>query len=235
MITIRKNKERGHTKIDWLDSYHSFSFGDYYDPNNIHFGPLRVLNDDTVSPKGGFPTHPHKDMEIVSIVLQGTMAHTDSAGNHGQIRVNDVQRMTAGTGIFHSEYNASDNELLHFCQIWFVPNQRSLTPSYQQIKVDPSLRQNKLHKIVSGGKEEGVIFINQDADLYLADLENGVEVTHNIAAERGIYIYNIDGGLNVQNVELKTGDAAKITDENSINLKAITNTKLLVFDLTKNF
>ena len=130
MIYVRKKENRGRTKIDWLDSYHSFSFGDYYDPENINFGPLRVLNDDTVQPTAGFPTHRHRDMEIVSIVTKGIMAHRDSIGSEGTIRVNDIQRMTAGSGIMHSEFNASDKEILKFYQIWFVPNKQGLTPSF---------------------------------------------------------------------------------------------------------
>ncbi|MHB9041730.1 MAG: pirin family protein [Melioribacteraceae bacterium] len=130
MIDIKKSNERGHTQIDWLDSYHSFSFGEYYDPSNIHFGPLRVMNDDTIQPGEGFPTHPHRDMEIVTIILEGTVAHKDSTGGEGTITVNEVQRMTAGSGIYHSEFNPSDWEILKLLQIWFIPNKLGLTPSY---------------------------------------------------------------------------------------------------------
>jgi len=152
MIEVKKNNERGYTKIDWLDSRHSFSFGEYYDPKNIHFGPLRVINDDIIEAGEGFPTHPHKDMEIVTIILEGTVAHKDSSGGEGTITVNEIQRMTAGKGILHSEFNASDTEILKLLQIWFIPNGQGLTPSYEQMKFSHEEKKNKLLKVVSGEK-----------------------------------------------------------------------------------
>ena len=144
MIEIRRSDERGRTKIDWLDSYHSFSFGEYYDPKNIHFGHLRVLNDDLIQPGEGFPTHPHKEMEIVTIVTEGTVTHKDSSGGQGTITMNEFQRMTAGKGVFHSEYNDSDFDVLKLFQIWFIPNKQNLEPFYEQMKFFHQEKKNKL-------------------------------------------------------------------------------------------
>ena len=149
MIEVRKSNEHEHTKIDWLDSRHSFSFGEYYDPGNIHFGPLRVMNDDIIQPGEGFPTHPHRDMEIVTIILEGTVAHKDSTGGEGTITVNEIQRMTAGKGILHSEFNASNTEILKLLQIWLIPNKQGLMPSYEQMKFSHEEKKNKLLKVVS--------------------------------------------------------------------------------------
>lgn len=231
MITVIKKEDRGRTKIDWLDSYHSFSFGDYYDPKNINFGPLRVLNDDTVKPTAGFPTHKHRDMEIVSIVTKGRMAHRDSTGSEGLIRVNDIQRMTAGKGIMHSEFNASDTEILKFYQVWFIPNQQNLTPSYEQITFEPGERKNILQLIVSGDKEDGVVFINQDAKIYLTDLEENTNLVYEPNLKRGIYIHIIEGQINVNGVEINSGDAIKAVDETKINIEAKKSSGLILFDV----
>lgn len=235
MFEIRKSNERGRTKIDWLNSYHSFSFGEYYDPSNIHFGPLRVMNDDLILVDSGFPTHPHRDMEIVTIILEGTVAHKDSSGGEGKITVNEVQRMTAGKGIFHSEFNPSKVEDLKLLQIWFMPNQVGLTPSYEQKKFSHEDKQNKLLKVVSGKKEDGIISINQDAEIFLSDLDKGKSVEHNLAAGRGAYAHVIDGQATVNGEKLSGGDAAKITDENNISITADSDSKIILFDMTMNF
>ena len=235
MIDIKRSNERGHTQIDWLDSYHSFSFGEYYDPSNIHFGPLRVMNDDTIKPGEGFPTHPHRDMEIVTIILEGTVAHKDSSGGEGTITVNEVQRMTAGSGIFHSEFNASDWEILKLLQIWFIPNKPGLTPSYEQKKFSHDVKKNILLKVVSGNKEEGVIFINQDAEIFLSDLVDGKEITHKLKENRGAYIHLIEGAVNVNGVLLSNGDAVEITGEEKITITATANSKIILFDMAMNF
>lgn len=232
MLTIRRSEDRGRTKIDWLDSYHSFSFGEYYDPEHLNFGPLRVLNDDTILPTSGFPTHPHRDMEIVSIVTNGAMAHRDSTGSSGVIGINDIQRMTAGKGIMHSEFNASDNVTLKLIQIWFLPNQKSLTPSYEQITFEPGERKNNLLLVVSGNKEDGVVFINQDAKIFLSDLEKGKSVTHNTKFERGIYIHIAEGEVEINGTVLKRGDAAEITNENAVKITSLADSKIILFDLT---
>lgn len=235
MLEVRKSSQRGHTKTYWLDSYHSFSFGDYYDPQNIHFGPLRVLNDDTVQPGEGFGTHPHRDMEIVSIVLQGSIAHKDSTGTNGVITVDEVQRMTAGAGIFHSEFNNSSTDILKFLQIWFIPNKTALMPSYEQKKFSHQEKKNKLLKIVSGEKEDGVIFINQDANIFLCDLDKGNKIKYELKRERGAYLHVINGAVDVNDLLIKDGDAIKVSEESQIEIKPEENSQIILFDLTMNF
>ncbi|MCX6169338.1 MAG: pirin family protein [Ignavibacteriales bacterium] len=231
MIDIKRSNERGHTQIDWLDSRHSFSFGEYYDPSNIHFGPLRVMNDDVIQAGEGFPTHPHRDMEIVTIILEGTVAHKDSSGGQGTITVNEVQRMTAGNGIFHSEFNASDSETLKLLQIWFIPNKMGLTPSYEQKKFSHDVKKNKLLKVVSGIKEEGVIFINQDAEIFLSDLDKGKEIKYEMKKNRGVYLHLIEGEANVNGISLLPGDAVKIEDEKELLISAVIDSKIILFDM----
>lgn len=235
MIEIRRSNERGRTKIDWLDSYHSFSFGEYYDPTNLHFGPLRVMNDDLILPNSGFPTHPHNNMEIVTIILEGTVAHKDSSGGEGTITVNEIQRMTAGSGIRHSEFNPSAVEDLKLLQIWFIPNKPGLTPSYEQKKFSHEDKQNKLLKVVSGVKEDGVIFINQDVVIYLSDLDKGKQINHQASPKRGIYVHVIEGAANVNGQSLNGGDAAKLTEEKEIIISAETDSKIILFDMTMDF
>jgi redox-sensitive bicupin YhaK (pirin superfamily) len=235
VIEVRKSNKRGHTKIDWLDSRHSFSFGEYYDPGNIHFGPLRVMNDDIIQPGEGFPTHPHRDMEIVTIILEGTVKHKDNSGGEGTITVNEIQRMTAGKGILHSEFNASDTEILKLLQIWFIPNKQGLTPSYEQIKFSHEEKKNKLLKVVSGKKEDGIIFINQDAEIFLSDLEKGKIIQYKLSKERGVYLHVINGTINVNDISLNNGDAVKITEEDQINISAAENSNIILFDLILDF
>jgi redox-sensitive bicupin YhaK (pirin superfamily) len=235
MFEIIKSYQRGRTRIEWLDSYHSFSFGEYYDPHKIHFGPLRVLNDDEIQPAAGFPTHPHSDMEIVTIVYKGTVAHKDSTGGEGTISTNEIQRMTAGTGIYHSEFNASDSEILKLLQIWFIPNQRGLTPSYEQKKISHEEKKNKLVKVVSGKKEDGIIFINQDAEIYLADLDENGKLTYNSQKYRGVYIQVVKGILNVNGLQIQNGDAIKITGETNLDIAAEVDSQIVLFDVTLNF
>lgn len=235
MIEVRKSSERGRTKIDWLDSYHSFSFGEYYDPKNTHFGPLRVLNDDLIQPGAGFPTHPHKEMEIVTIVTEGTVTHKDSSGGEGTITVNEIQRMTAGRGIYHSEFNYSNFDELKLYQIWFIPNKQSLDPYYEQKKYSHTEKKNKLLKVVSGKREDGVMFINQDAEIYLSDLDSGISLQHKVEEKRGVYIHTAGGLVSVNGIRLNPGDAVKITDEKSITIKAEEDSRIMLFDMTLNF
>lgn len=234
MIEIRKSGERGKTKIDWLESYHSFSFGEYYDPSNIHFGPLRVMNDDIIQAGEGFPTHPHRDMEIVTIPLEGTIAHRDSTGGNGTITVNEIQRMTAGKGIQHSEFNASDSGVLKLLQIWFIPNQQGLTPSYEQKKFSHEEKRNKLLKVVSGKKEEGIIFINQDAEIFLSDLDKGKEIKYELKESRGAYLHLIKGAVNVNGISLLPGDAVKLFQEAILVVNSVENSKIILFDMAMN-
>lgn len=235
MIEKRKNGERGRTKIDWLESYHSFSFGEYYDSSNIHFGPLRVMNDDIIQAGGGFPTHPHSDMEIVTIVLEGTVAHKDSTGGEGTITVNEIQRMTAGKGIQHSEFNPSDSEVLRLLQIWFIPNQRGHKPSYEQKKFSYEEKKNNLLKVVSGRKEDGIIFINQDAEIFLSDLDKEKEIKYEIDTNRGAYLHLIEGAVNVNGMSLLPGDAVKLFQEKILVVNSLESSKIILFDMAMIF
>jgi len=231
MITLVKSRERGYTNLSWLKSYHSFSFGEYYDPNKMHLGPLRVLNDDIIQPGSGFPTHPHSNMEIVTIVFEGAVAHNDSTGGKGLISANEIQRMTAGSGIMHSEFNASDTEVLKLIQIWFLPNKAGHKPSYEQKKFSTEEKVNKLLKVVSGEKSNGVIYINQDAEIYLSYLEKEKSISYKIKTGRGIYIHLFEGEISVNENQLISGDAVKIINEPELTIASFTNSKLILFDM----
>lgn len=235
MLEVLKSNDRGKTKIDWLESYHSFSFGEYYDPNNMGFGPIRVINYDIVQPMGGFPTHPHRDMEIVTIVTEGVVAHRDSSGGEGTIRVGEVQKMTAGKGIFHSEFNASDMHVLKLYQIWIIPNQLGLKPSYEEIRYDFAEKKNKLLLVACNNHGDGLIFLNQDAKIFLADLDSGKILTYNTEKYRGSYLHIVKGKVLVNGVELSSGDAAKITEIESLNISAVENASFMLFDVVINF
>jgi quercetin 2,3-dioxygenase len=235
VIEIKKSGTRGRTKTDWLDSRHSFSFGDYYNPKNIHWGPLRVMNEDLVAPGSGFPTHPHRDMEIITIVLAGSVAHKDSTGGEGRIAVNEIQRMTAGSGIYHSEFNPSDEEMLRLLQIWIIPDKTGLTPSYEQKTIRKEGEKNMLLKIASGKVEERSVFINQDADLYFSEIDPGKETGLSVKGKRCVYLHVIDGKVNFDGVTLETGDGAEILHVENINVAAAEPSKILIFDLPVEF
>lgn len=235
MLEVLRSKERGRTKIDWLDSYHSFSFGEYYDPKNMGFGPIRVINDDLIQAGGGFPTHPHRDMEIVTIVTQGAVAHRDSSGGEGIIRVGEVQKMSAGKGIFHSEFNASDKEILKLYQIWIMPNQNGLKPAYEDIRYNVDDKKNKLFLVASNNHGDGVIFLNQDAKIYLADLDAAESLSYKTEKSRGIYIHVTNGSVEVANTKLSSGDAIKLSDVDSLEIKSTENAGLILFDVVMNF
>ncbi len=235
MLEVLRSKERGRTKIDWLDSYHSFSFGEYYNPENMGFGPIRVINDDLIQPGGGFPTHPHRDMEIVTIVTQGGVAHRDSSGGEGIIRVGEVQKMSAGKGIFHSEFNASDKEILKLYQIWIMPNQNGIKPAYEDISYDVSEKKNKLLLVASNNHADGVIFINQDAKIFLSDLDAGKSVSYKTEKSRGIYLHITNGSVEVAETKLSSGDAIKLYDVEGLEIKATENAGLILFDVVMNF
>ncbi|MBI3125845.1 MAG: pirin family protein [Ignavibacteriales bacterium] len=235
MLEVLRSEERGRTKIDWLDSYHSFSFGEYYDPKNMGFGPLRVINDDLIQAGAGFPTHPHRDMEIVTIVTQGAVAHRDSSGGEGIIRVGEVQKMSAGKGIFHSEFNASDKEILKLYQIWIMPNQNGLKPGYEDIRYDVAEKKNKLLLVASNNHGDGVIFLNQDAKIYLADLEAGTSLSYQTDKSRGVYVHVTEGWVEIEGTKLSSGDAIKLTDVESVEIKASENSGILLFDVVMNF
>lgn len=196
----------------------------------MHFGSLRVLNEDFIDPASGFPMHPHKNMEIITYVLQGALEHRDSTGTHSVIRAGDLQKMTAGKGVYHSEFNPSQVEDVHLFQIWIMPDQNDLTPSYEQITLDKNGRKNKLQLVASNNKSEGKIFISQDVNLYLADLENETEIKVKIEKGRGIFLQTISGELTVGNITLTKGDALEVTEENELVILSNTGAVLMLFD-----
>ncbi|MDP3831371.1 MAG: pirin family protein, partial [Ignavibacteriaceae bacterium] len=217
------------------DSYHSFSFGEYYDPQNLHFGPLRVINDDIVAPGGGFPTHPHQNMEIVTYVLSGALEHKDSTGTHEVIRVGELQKMTAGKGVYHSEFNGSQNNSVHLLQIWIIPYKAGLEPSYDQRLWSVEERKNKLLKVASPNLNEDTIFINQDSSIYISSLEAGNELPFSNEDGRGIYLHIISGEVELDNQIYTNGDAIQVTENEIFKLKAITDAELIAFEVKMNF
>lgn len=232
MIIIRPAQERGKTNFGWLDSKHSFSFGSYYDPRQMGFSSLRVINEDQVQPGQGFGTHSHQNMEIISYVLQGALEHKDSIGNGSVIRPGDVQRMSAGTGIAHSEFNASDTEPVHFLQIWIQAEQRGIQPSYEQKNFSLEEKQGKLKLVASSDGRDNSITIHQDANLYVSVLNKGDRVTYNTDQNRSLWIQVARGSAAINGQTLETGDGAAITQESELELVAITNnTEILLFDL----
>lgn len=231
MITIRKSEDRGHFNFAWLDTYHTFSFDQYYDPAHMHFRSLRVINEDRVAPGQGFPTHSHRDMEIITYILSGALAHRDSMGNGSVIRPGDVQRMTAGTGVSHSEYNPSDSEAVHLLQIWILPNARGLPPGYEQKTFTDEERRGKLRLIASDNGAEGSVTIHQDARVYATLLDAGRSVKHELKADRYGWIQVAGGSVRLNDVELKAGDGAAASNESVLKLTAIEAAELLLFDL----
>lgn len=231
MLTIRLAEERGLANFGWLDSRHSFSFGHYYDPRHMGFGALRVINEDRVQPGQGFDTHGHKDMEIISYVIEGALEHKDSIGNGSVIRPGDVQRMTAGTGVRHSEFNASKTEPVHFLQIWILPEAQNLTPGYEQKYFSPDQKQEQLRLIGSRDGREGSVTIHQDVNLYAANLAAGETVEHTLAAGRRAWVQLVRGSVQVNDQQLYPGDGIAITDITQISLTGTDNSELLVFDL----
>ncbi|MBK9163466.1 MAG: pirin family protein [Acidobacteria bacterium] len=231
MIKIRRSDERGHANHGWLDTYHSFSFADYYDPRFMGFRALRVINEDRIEPGQGFPTHGHRDMEIVTYVIEGELSHRDSMGNGETIRPHEVQRMTAGTGVLHSEYS-SPTDRTHMLQIWLLPEKQNLQPSYEQTYFAPEEKQGKLRLVASRGGDDGSVHINQDVRLYASLLSAGDEVKHELAEGRYAWVQLISGELAVNGEVLKPGDGAAISEEKSLALKANADgTEFLLFDL----
>jgi quercetin 2,3-dioxygenase len=231
MITIRKAAERGHFDHGWLDTYHTFSFDQYYDPNWMSFRSLRVINEDRVAPRRGFPTHSHRDMEIITYILEGALEHRDSMGNGSVIRPGEVQRMTAGTGVAHSEFNPSESEPVHLLQIWILPNRQGLTPGYEQKTFTDEQKRGTLRLIASNDGRDGSVTINQDAAVYAGVLENADEVIHQLSAGRSAWIQVARGSVNVNGSELSQGDGAAITDESSITIAGRERSEILLFDL----
>jgi len=230
MIEIRKSDERGHANLGWLDSRHTFSFADYYDPKHTHFHTLRVINEDRVAPEMGFSTHPHRDMEIITYVISGALRHRDSMGNTAVMRRGDVQRISAGSGIQHSEINDSSTEPVHFLQIWIIPDHKNAKPSYAEQSF-ADVKAGALHLITSKTGRTGSIPINQDADLYFARLEKKQAVTHEIASKRHAWVQVIRGEIDVNGRKLQAGDALASSEEDSLTIKAVEEAEFLLFDL----
>lgn len=232
MITLRPAQERGSAYFGWLDSRHTFSFGEYYDPNHMGFADLRVINEDKVSPGKGFSTHGHRDMEIISYVLEGALEHKDSIGTGSVIRPGDVQRMSAGTGIMHSEYNASKTEPVHFLQIWILPERKGLAPGYEQKTFTAEEKRGQLHLVGSRDGRNGSITIHQGVDLYAAVLQESDEVSHTFADGRAAWLQVARGAVQLNDQTLTAGDGAAISGESLITLRgAANNAEVLLFDM----
>jgi len=231
MIHVRKATERGHFNHGWLDTNHTFSFADYFDPAHMGFRSLRVINDDRVAPGQGFGMHGHRDMEIVTYVLDGALEHQDSMGNGSIIKAGELQRMSAGTGVRHSEFNPSDKEWVHLYQIWLLPQKKGLTPSYEQWAVSEEEKRGRFRLVASPDGAEGGLTIHQDARLYLAGLAPGDEVTHALSPGRAAWLQVLRGSVNVFGNDLSTGDGVAITDEKAVAVRAIAPSEVLLFDL----
>jgi redox-sensitive bicupin YhaK (pirin superfamily) len=231
MITIRKAHDRGHFDFGWLDTYHTFSFGDYYDPNFMGFSELRVINEDRVASRTGFPTHGHRDMEIITYVLEGALQHRDNMGNGSVIRPGDVQRMTAGTGVTHSEANPSATDPVHLLQIWILPEQTGLQPGYEQKTFATADKQNQLRLIASRDGREGSVTINQNASVYASLLGPGKTVNHNLAANRSAWLQLVSGSVTVNGKQLQAGDGVAINDEDGVKVIGLDESEMLLFDL----
>ena len=231
MITVRSAHERGHANHGWLDTWHTFSFGQYYDPEHVHFRALRVLNDDTVAPGAGFGTHPHNDMEIVTYVTEGALEHKDSMGTGSVIRAGDVQRMSAGTGVTHSEYNHSDTERVKFLQIWLFPERKGLEPGYEQTRFEESELSDRLRLIASPDGKDGALTVHQDASLFASKLKSGATLEHRLAEGRYGWLHVVRGGVLLNGVALAGGDGAGIEKEDLLQISAEQDSEILLFDL----
>lgn len=234
-MQIIKAKDRFHLESDWLSAYWLFSFDRYYDPNNLNFGPLRVFNHDTIAGAGGFPTHPHREMEIITYVLDGELAHKDSTGGRGIIHASEVQRMTAGTGIAHSEMNASETKPVKLMQMWVLPERAGLVPSYEQKQFTTEQRTGKLLPIASGSDAlvaaGEAVKIHQDATFYVSRLGTGNQVAHDLKPGRRVFFYVIEGDVALNGENLSAGDQARITDAATLELKALGDSEVILIDL----
>lgn len=230
MLTLRKAEARGHGNHGWLDTYHTFSFSDYYDPQFMGYGPLRVINEDTVAPGAGFPTHGHRDMEIVSYVLEGALSHKDSMGNGSVIKPGDVQRMSAGTGVMHSEYNASKESPVHFLQIWILPRSPQLPSGYEQKHFSDEEKRGRLRLCASPDGADGSVRIQQDAWMFATLLENGDSVSHTFASGRKGWLHVARGAALINGISLRKGDGVAIDGEREIKLSAQARAEVLLFE-----
>jgi quercetin 2,3-dioxygenase len=231
MQEIRRSKERGYADHGWLKSYHSFSFADYFDPKHVEFGPLRVINEDRVAAGQGFGTHSHRDMEIISYVLAGELAHRDSIGNGSTIRPGDVQRMSAGRGVRHSEFNPSPASLVHFLQIWIQPSVQGIEPSYEEKRFAPEEKRGRLRLIASPDQSEGSVLIHQDARVYAGLFDGAESASLDIAPGRLIYVHVARGAVHANGVALEAGDALKLSETPQLQLQHGRDAEALVFDL----
>ena len=231
MFALRRADERGHANRGWLNSYHTFSFGDYYNPEYMGFSNLRVINDDTVVPRGGFGTHGHRDMEIISYVLAGALKHEDSMGNGSVIRPGEVQRMSAGTGVTHSEFNASDSEPVHFLQIWVLPEEQGLKPSYEQKAFADEEKRGRLRLVGSRDGREGSVTIHQDVDLYATLLGDGDSVSHALAKGRKGWVQVAQGSALLNGEPLRAGDGVAIEGPETVTLTGSSDGEVLLFDM----
>jgi quercetin 2,3-dioxygenase len=231
MILVRKSNDRGHADHGWLDTRFTFSFSDYYDPQHVQFRTLRVMNDDRIAGGGGFPTHPHRDMEIVTYVLEGALAHKDSMGNGSVIKPGDVQYMSAGTGVAHSEFNASDSETAHLYQIWMFPDRQGYKPAYDQKHFTDADKRGKLRLVVSPDGRDGSVQIRQDNELYATVLARGESVEHALKPARHAYVQVARGSVTLNGEPLEAGDGAAISAEKSLQLTGVNDAEVLLFDL----
>jgi hypothetical protein len=231
MITLRPSEERGVGSHGWLESRHTFSFADYHDRNHMHFRSLRVINEDWIDPGQGFGTHPHRDMEIVTCVLEGALQHRDSLGNGSIIRPGEMQRMTAGTGVAHSEFNASETERVHLCQIWLLPERKGLEPGYEQKEFPESERRNRLRLVAARDARDGSLTIHQDAEIHLAALDDGIKVTHALETGRGAWIQVLRGAIDLNGQSMSEGDGAAVENETALMIHSRGASEVMVFDL----
>ena len=231
MITLRRAQDRGHANHGWLDSYHTFSFADYYDPREMGFGPLRVINEDRVQAGRGFGTHGHRDMEIISYVLEGALEHKDSLGTGSVIEPGDVQRMSAGTGVLHSEYNHSQRDLVHFLQIWIEPRQRGVQPGYEQKRFSVAEKQGRLRLVASPDGADGSVRIHQDAWVYASVLDGADAVSHALPAGHKAYVHVARGAVELNGQPLAAGDGARISGESELRFGKGQQAELLLFDM----
>ena len=231
MITLRRANERGNTKLSWLDSRHTFSFDRYYDPRYTGFRSLRVINEDRVAPGKGFGTHSHRDMEIITYVLEGAVVHRDSTGTNTIIVPGEVQRMSAGTGISHSEYNHSQTEPLHLLQIWILPDQKGLAPDYEQRAFDLQERRGNWQLVAAKDGRDGAVTVHQDLDLFVASLESGEKIMHELKPSRHAWMQVARGAILMNGVALEAGDGTAVTDEERLEFQATKPSEILLFDL----
>ena len=231
MMDVIQSESRGSADHGWLKAKHTFSFANYYDPQRVHFGDLRVINEDRIAPGQGFGTHPHKDMEIVTYVISGAIEHKDSMGNGTVITAGEVQRMSAGTGVLHSEFNHSDDEELHLLQIWIIPERNGLEPGYEQTRFPREEKLNRMRLLGSRDGRDGSVTIHQDVDLYGSVAEAGTQLTHELGGARRAFVQVVHGDLKVNDRMLAAGDGAQIENETLITITAITEAEFLLFDM----